>query len=487
MSRWELGTAPVPYDAVIGYETLLELPPHSLSSVFDTVLRYHAPTVRAGLPLARSHPAERIAWPRTEGLLRQAAQGAPMNGSGWDELTALVTHGPRFSYGTDDLWAAAAHRLLTEVMVADGVSWMRRFEAFNRLLAHPVLQIEALAAVRDAVADRTVQSLVGTACMFDSCAHAEATTQVLRQLRSPGDDRVFKGSLMACVRKIDYGHFTPHHLSTLSHSLADVLSGGAGDIGPDGLGEDTLALARSVLRQIPPRLQHRQAAKLLRAFATRDLERHHAVVKENRLAPEAGARIVARRLAHETAARLSTPADGYVDDVLPVLFEETLFHPVFDVRLYAASLLHASPYRTAAARVLAEELTSTWRAGEEMWLTTLLEALRKLGGDHERRSVEPLVLHPSAPAAIADVAAYALGHIGGTSPHRFWQRAVTRHATAWVATRRPAHASVLDRLVYAIGRAGHRGLLAEVRDDPRLPAPVRSSARWWLRHPGVQD
>ncbi len=284
---------------------------------------------------------------------------------------------------------------------------------------------------------------------------------------------------MACVRKINYGHFSARQLTALSAVLGDVL----GDTtdrthAAGGLGEETLALALSVLHQIPPHLHHGRTRAVQRRLG--DTGEPHAALRGSALPPGRIARTAAQRLSHEAEARLTTPATGHIDHVLPQLVEEMLFHPVFDVRLYAAALIRASPYQATMAQGLAKELTATWRSGDEMWLTALLEALRQLGGHSERHTVEELVLHPSAPATVADAAAYALGHIGGGSPPEFWPQAVDRHVTAWLATRRQTHASVLDRLVYALGMGSRQDVLATMRTDLRVPPAVRRSASWWL-------
>mgnify|MGYP003945373597 CR=1 FL=1 len=472
VSRWERGLSAVPYDAVRGYELLLERPNGSLTSVFDTVLRYYAPVSRTALPLSRLRPDERAAWQRTEELLRRAAGGEVLDGDAWDELTALTFSAPRFSYGTGDLWQSAARRLLGEVLITDGVNWMQRFEAFNRMLAHPVLGAEAVEVLRAVVADRSVQSLIGTVCMYDGSERSDAGLQVMRHLRSPADDRVFKGALMACVRKIHYGHFNGAQLTALSGTLAGVLT----DSGAD-LDAETRELVVSVLRQIPEPRRHRHAVHVLTQ------EQRDKKLPAFRPAARDHARTVSQRLAHEACARMDTPPDGFHDLILPALIEEALFHPVFDVRLYAATLIHASPYRAPVAGTLLKELSATWLRGDELWVTTLLQALRKLGGPTERSAVEALVVDPRASTTITDVAAHALGHIGGTSPPAFWTRALGHHRTAWRRGGRPGHASVLDRLVYAIGRAGESGVLHTVRKDTAMPPAVRVSARWWLGTP----
>jgi hypothetical protein len=60
------------------------------------------------------------------------------------------------------LWAELTYRLVVEANIANGVPWMLRSEALNRLLAHPAGQDAAIAVVRDLALDRSSHSMAGT-------------------------------------------------------------------------------------------------------------------------------------------------------------------------------------------------------------------------------------------------------------------------------------------------------------------------------------
>jgi hypothetical protein len=369
------------------------------------------------------------------------------------------------------------NRLLAEELIADGIQWMQRFEAVNRLLAHPMVGIDALSTLRAIVDDRSVQSMVGTSCLFDASAEPQASREVVRHMREPSDERVFKGALMACVRKLSYGQFTGPQLTTLSGLVATTL------LERDHLDDETRALAVSVLRQLPRQSHGSLGRSMLQQIAR---ERFHiSVLEENRLLDRAGGRLVADRIAACACARTPTAWEGYVDRVLPILIDEMLFDPVFDARLYAACLIHASPFRPAVADALTTELPSALSSSNLARVTAIFEALRKLGGQPERIKVEQFVTGRGVPGSVADAAAYALGHIGGTSDDSFWCRALMYHQGAWQRSASPVSGSILDRLVYALGMSGSTPLLKSVLVDHRMPPRVRACAEWWLRQPEI--
>ena len=331
-------------------------------------------------------------------------------------------------------------------------------------------------AVRSAVDDRQVQSLVGTASLFDASASPEASAHVLRYLRGAEDDRIFKGAMMACVRKIRFGHFHAAELENISRVVADAADSGGMD-----LNEETRALAVSVLGQIPAAFQHARGQRVLRAAGSqRD---RISLVGDNRLVSAEIAATVARRVADHAASHVSHAGEQFVDPVLPLLIEEALFDPVFDARLYANSLIYATPYRQWVAQALTAELSAARRNGDALMLTTLYESLRKLGGPRERALIEATVLEPGTPTAATDTAAYALGHVGGSSDDLFWSRALELHTAGWAKSASTVSASVLDRLVYAIGMANGRGVLRSVCEARGIPPKVKESALWWLGHP----
>lgn len=352
---------------------------------------------------------------------------------------------------------------------------MQRFEAVNRMLAHPMIGLDALGALRATVDDRGVQSLVGTACLFDGSAEPQAADEVVRHMSQPPDDRVYKGALMACVRKLRYGQFTGTQLGMLSNLIAEVL------LDQGHLDDETGALAVSVMRQLPAQAHAGLGSRMLRRIARDGM--HVSVIAENRLVGGKAGRVMAERIANYASARTPTAWDGYIDDVLPVLIDEMLFDPVFDARLYAACLIHSSPYRATVAEALGLELTSARWSGNLAWVTAVFEALRKLGGQAERAKVERFVTGRGVPGAVADAAAYALGHIGGASSSRFWREAFGLHLQQWVRSASPVSESILDRLVYAAGISEDTAVLQEIRADHCVPSQTRACASWWLGQP----
>lgn len=472
ISRIETGSIAATFEVVRGYEELLGMPAYSMVSILDTTFRYRASRFDSKPLLLRRKRDGRTAYRRFDELVERACSQELMSGAEWDELSIIVTERPDLVVSPRSAWLRLTNRLLTEEILADGVPWMQRFEAVNRMLAHPMIGIDALSMLRATVDDRGVQSLVGTACLFDASAESAAASEVVRHMQEPADDRVFKGVLMACVRKLKYSHFTGSQLQQLSGLVAATL------MESTYLDDETLALAVSVLRQMPPQSHGAMSISVLQRMARE--QPHFSVLEENRLLGRVGGRVVTERVANYAMARTPTMPEGYIDHVLPVLIDEMLFDPVFDARLYAAFLIRASPYRAAVAEALSVELRSARWNSNEAWLTAVFEALRILGGQIERNKVEQFVVSPGTPGAIADVAAYALGHIGGTSADTFWQRAVAYHRVAWQRSASQVSGSILDRLVYAIGMSGNTAMLTAIRCDRRMPAQVRATAGWWL-------
>lgn len=472
ISRIETGLIAPTFEIVRGYENLLGMRAYSMVSILDTSLRYRASRFDAKPLLPRRRQNGRVAYRRFDELVERACSDALMSGAEWDELTILVTERPDLMVSPRSAWLSLTNRLLTEEIISDGVPWMQRFEAVNRMLAHPMVGIDALSTLRAIVDDRGVQSLVGTACLFDASAEPKAATEVLRHMTDPADDRVFKGSLMACVRKLKYTQFTGPQLQRISDLVAATL------MEPTYLDDETLSLAVSVLRQLPRQSYGALSQSLLKRM-TRDRS-HISVLEENRLLGQSVRRVVTQRIANHAMARTPTVLEGYIDHILPILVDEMLFDPVFDARLYAAFLIHASPYRLTITEALTAEIRSAHWIGNQAWLTAIFEALRILGGQTERNMMEHFVMNPATPGAIADVAAYALGHIGGTSSDEFWRSAIAYHRSAWERSASQVSSSILDRLIYAIGMSGNRTSLTAVRLDHRMPSQVRAIAGWWL-------
>src|SRR5206468_334719 len=98
-----------------------------------------------------------------------------------------------------------------------------------------------------------------------------------------------------------------------------------------------------------------------------------------RSAPDVGGRIVAAAL-----ASVDREIPRFDDVMLPVLVEQALRDPVPDVRLYAAMLLAATPYRDAVADATVTELGRPAVLGDPVLGPRLLECLRVTGVQRHR-------------------------------------------------------------------------------------------------------
>ena len=246
---------------------------------------------------------------------------------------------------------------------------------------------------------------------------------------------------MSCHRKVRLGHFTAEQLTYIGATLADLKD---------------QPLVTAIAACLPPPLRKRFALPW----------------RENCSRPAWQRNLIG--VAASAAGGTIDPAD---DPLLADLLAESLGADVFDERLHALFLIHASPYRAPIARELGRAMAGR-HGGTE--LVSVTEAARNLGDQRERDLVEHLVLAASTPPDLRETAAFALGHVGGTSEDTFW-RAVLAIAPQWRLD--AATASVLDRLVYAAGRAGNHRFLQQVLSTASLPEVARVSARWWLGIP----
>lgn len=418
-SRWETGVSSAPYGAVRRYEQVLGLADFSLVSVVDTISRHMSAATGPAPLLAR--PETPDAATRIEELVDRARGDDLMAAQDWDELTNMLARNPAIVLSPQKSWADLSERLLYETSIADGLPWLRRAEAFNRLIAHPTGQHAALSAVA-AAADKSL------------FAH------------SPAPPRRTSG------RRARYGHFTAAHLRRLVPVLVEILA--------DGRDGARLALATSLLKALPMLMRQRI---------------------NNRRRRSERVSLLATRIGNAAGAGLDQT--GFHDPILPRLVDELLCDPTVEVRLYAAFLLYATPYREPLGRALGQELLTAWHSGNTQLMVTLLEALRVLGGPDERRQVERLLLAPGVPGPVRDTAASALGHIAGSSDDGYWTSALRAARQRWQQTRATAEISVLDRLVYALGMADQRPFLRAVATDPTLPRQVRGAATWWVTLP----
>ncbi|MFJ1767909.1 hypothetical protein ACIOD2_46840 [Amycolatopsis sp. NPDC088138] len=475
LSRWETGAAKITYNGVRAYEDVLDLRSHSLVSVIDTIYRYSSSQTRAKPALTRrplSDPESAVRL--LNEFFEKGSSKTSVSGREWDDFSALVAQESAIVPVPRSAWSALLHRLMHEIICADGVHWMLRFEALNRLLAHPTIGALGVEALHETIEDRAVQSLVGTACLYDATAHRRASDDVVHYLEAPPDERVLKGVLMACVRKLHQGHFNAPDLTALSPLVADTITDATSAT------NEMKSLAIAILRAIPAHLQHRSSKsllpKLLQNHEFRSVYQNHSL-----LAPGKSA-LVAQRVYNLSIVHFGRTHEARTDEMLSELVQEMLFHPVFDARLYASFLIYLSPYRASVAAALLQEVAANRPTEDFAWITTLFESLRILGGQREREAVQRYVVASGVADSVNDAAAYALGHIGGVSGEGFWKTAVVSYVDVYKNHKH--RESILDRIVYAMGIQGHHVQLREILGKNHdVPEAVRRSARWWLDQP----
>lgn len=455
VSRWETARTPVPWRAVRRYEELLGLPRNLLTATARTVWRYWAPGPVLDVdPVA---PAAR----ELEDLLEQAVSGDVMTGDHWDQLVDGLCARPDVVLMPAGTWARLAERLVEEMVIADDLPWMLRFESLNRLLNHRRGGRTVIAVCGAMAAGRARLTATEIVCALDNSAHPDAAGLVLRELTSPSGPLAHRGAVMACFRKVNYRQFAEPQLQTLVRAVRDC----AGD-GPFG-------------DQVEPLRLHLTTAHPEYARAVLGHRAGTALPGPAAVSPAASAvRRVTARLGALEPGRVGDPA------VPTALVAEALASPLFDVRLYAAFLLAATPYRPVLADALAAELVRPMAVRQEDLAVPLLDALRVVGDHRHRGLLQWLAVTPGVPRAIAYAAVRGLGHVAADrSAGDFLRSAVAHHHAAWLSGRDPVTAATLESLVYALGMAARDDLLATIRSGPDILPAARTAATWWLDIP----
>jgi hypothetical protein len=127
VTRWEAGASAVGGAVVRRYEEVLELPPGSLRSIRDALLRRMA---------QRPTRVDRSGEPDVHQLLDKVVQDPRLDDREWLEFCEAVQSFPDLILHPRSLWEQVADRLLGEMVVAEGRSWLVRQEALSRMLEH---------------------------------------------------------------------------------------------------------------------------------------------------------------------------------------------------------------------------------------------------------------------------------------------------------------------------------------------------------------
>ena len=301
----------------------------------------------------------------------------------------------------------------------------------------------------------------------------DASQHVLAQLTQPTSPMTFYGALLACVRKVANGHFSPQQSRQLAAVVADLLGDQAGH-------DDARTLAVSLLRRLPDDMPTAVAGQLRRTVAADESLSRVATTGKLGTADQAGPFVA--RVVTSAAARMPREGPWLFDHMLADAVDEMLYDSVPDVRLEAAFLVHATPYRGPVATELTAVLCRTATAADTDLAICIMDALRLLGGPEHRPTVERLSLSPGVPAPVKVAAARNIGHLGGTSDDAYWNQAVARHFQPSRRPRSAADEAIVRGLVYGMGMAHNDAMLARVRDLPGVPWQARQAASWWLGH-----
>jgi transcriptional regulator with XRE-family HTH domain len=466
LSRWENGLVPVTAASVRRYEDVLGLAPYRLLLPIQTIARYEGgPAAAAFLHESGDGPLA-VSPRRVDPLLDRVLDGGVVTGGDWDLLTRwAVRGGVHLSPGR--VREAVVRRLLEETLVSGGSSWMRRFEALSRLMADPRWGPETIAACA-AVAEQSEHAgLIEAVCALDGSPHPDAGRAVLRQLTDPTTVDSMYGALLACARKTRKHHFDAGQ----TRRLVDVVEGVLADGSAAAHSLSVVGAAAVLLHRLPLPAGH--TARLTAAAAG-----HHpavgAIVAHGSLTdPLTAAITVSRVVARIGGDAAQEPSPGQLSSVV----DDVLHHPVADIRLYAAMLLHASPYGPRLAAALAAELRRPATVRAEAAAVPVLDALRVLGGPGQRGAVADLTLVRGLPHGVDLAAVHALGHLGGRSPESYWRAVFSRH------TRAAADASeqqrILKRLVYGFAMAGELDLLGRLVEEQAQAAAAQPLSGWW--------
>ncbi|HEX4062744.1 MAG TPA: hypothetical protein VHY58_17135 [Streptosporangiaceae bacterium] len=473
ISRWETAALRVPTVAIRRYEELLGLAPGLLVATAESLRAYYCVEFAQRAAWSGRRPGQ-VPTGRIGELIDKAGSCAVMTGAEWDELTREISAVPNFYICPSATWEVLARRLLQEQIIADRVAWLQRFGALERLLKHPIAQESAISVVAELGRDSTNQVGIEVMGAMDVTSHPDASKHVLAQLTHPTSPMTFYGALLACVRKVANGHFSPEESRQLAGVVASLIGGDQVDP------HDARTLAVSLLRQLPDDVPTAVTDKLRRVVqADESLSR---VATTGKLGtPDQAGPFVTRVV---TAAAAQMPREGpwEFDQMLAQAVDEMLYDSVPDVRLEAAFLIHATPYRLPVATALTASLSRTATAADTGLAMCIMDALRLLGGPQHRPMVERLTLSPGVPAPVMVAAARNIGHLGGTSDDRYWNHAVRLHCGPPRRPQSAANDAIVRGLVYGMGMAHNDAMLTRVRDLPGVPWQARQAASWWLGH-----
>ncbi|GAA1716626.1 hypothetical protein GCM10009745_76440 [Kribbella yunnanensis] len=450
---------------------MLGLQPALLSSLAHALLRYSGSRVGATALEKAQVLSEDDVHDRLDILLDLLLSNAHMSGSTWDELSYhLITHPSIFL--PRGVWVAMTERLLSEVIIAEGIAWFQRFEALSRIMGHPRGQQAAIAACVALANDPTNQVFMEPLSVLDCTRHRDANGHIKSQLINPTNSQALRGALLATVRKVRDHHFDDSDLTYLFDILVQHVSDESSHL-------SARPLASEILRMMPAEVTSHRSRALERAL--RDDRVLSQVLRSGRIAQ---AHVTAATVNRVCAAAIGSMSGDLptvkLESVLAALVDEMLHSPISDIRLMAAQTIAATPFRYPVADGLMLELSNRETVASPVLGTAILGALPFVGRAKHRLIVERLALHGRLPTDIANAAVWAYAHMEGRGRTTFWQQALTAHLAASRSTPSRLADQTLSGLIYGLGVENRRDILAPISNDPRYPVAARKAAVWWL-------
>lgn len=464
VTRWENGDLALSRATIRRYEQLLGLPPESMATVHDALVRLAG---GSPLPPPGGAPGSGADEQRLHDLIDRASSTDAMTGVAWGELTERIAQRSGILLHPPDIWGRITERLLSELVVAEKVAWLQRQEAMSRLVEHPVAGRYAIAACIALADDRNTAAVVEPLSLLDVTGHPAANQYVLRQLRSPDSDRARYGALLASIAKVHRGHFGPADLPILTDCVAQI----AAEVDMDQDQRYLLAEVTRMLRRRAP------------AHLSLPLRQLPAELSDDNPGGDRAALAVCQRIAAQAQARLvEVEVDGGPDEDLVALVRQLLFDRNFDRRLATTMLIAVSPYRDPVAQAMLASISggggsiSGGGGSETAPMMTTLRALTVLGVDIHRPLLHELLTRPGTSDETRHAAAWATPHCGGSYQVVQWRRMLAVQHASWRQHPSSLRESILSGLVYGIGTDSHPELLAEIRADQTMPESVRVRA-----------
>jgi hypothetical protein len=451
--RWETGVTSPPREAIARYEEMLDLPARALSSVADLIWRDAGHVLPRGASVSESPDDDQFS-----ALVDRAISGDVISAADWNTLTAYLNCNPGLML-LKRAYEALTERLLIETVASrDCLLWMARYEAYSRLLAHEYARGAAIDKCVRLTSDEGTFIAVEPMSLLGGVKDPNASSYIVRQLANPTTEQTFYGALLASATRGQIDLFTPDQATVVRRIAREATT-------PDPAGHyaevsvvgrhlwsllDSSPASRRVAREFVPRL-------------TGDGEAQRVDLVD---------RILRKTWEH---------IDDIQDDMLPELIDSLIFSPTINARLQSGLLLLQSPYREAVAAAIGAQLSNIRTANERVATTrSLLAALRTLGTDAERRTVETYVLSGAHPA-IVEAAVFAVGHVGGSSSPEFWRRAVDMATHQYQALPSATNSRTLAEVMYALGVDRQMAILRNLTGHSQHK--VRTAAQWWLSLP----